>query len=92
MTAQCLPSGIHIVIGYTEILAGLCNNRSYLWVVGLNDPGEEVVGGLMVECSSEHSPEPTVGSIVLRGSYLHLSPASESRERQLQECSMSTSE
>ena len=29
----------------------------------------------MVEGSSEDSPEPAVGSIVLCGGYLHLSPA-----------------
>ena len=37
----------------------------------------------MVECPSEHSPEPAVGSIVLCGGYLHLSPASESSRNAL---------
>ena len=58
----------------SKLLTGLLKDRCYLGVVRLNHSGEEMVCGLMVECSSEDGPEPAVGGIVLCGSHLHLSP------------------
>ena len=58
----------------SKLFASLFKNRCYLGVVRLNHSGEEMVCGLMVECSSEDGPEPAVGGVVLCGSHLHLSP------------------
>ncbi len=74
VTAQCLCGSVHIVIGDSKLLASLCNDRGDLRIMGLYYPGKEMVGGLVIKCSSEHGPEPTVGGIVLRSGHLHLSP------------------
>ena len=75
MTAQGLRGGVHIVVLDPVLPAGLLHDGRDLGVVGLDDPGEEVVCGLMVEGSSEDCPEPAPCGIVLSGGYLQLSPA-----------------
>ena len=69
-----LPGTVNVVVGETKILAGLLEDGGYDGVVALVDPREQVVGRLVVQSSCEHSPEPTVCGIVLRGSHLHLCP------------------
>ena len=69
-----LPGSVNVVVGETKLLAGLLEDGGYDGVVALVDPREQVVGRLVVQSSCEHSPEPTVCGIVLRGSHLHLCP------------------
>ena len=75
MAGQGLSGGVHVVVLDAEVSAGLLHNGSDLGVVGLDDPREQVVGGLVIQGAREHGPEPTASSIVLRGGYLKLSPA-----------------
>ena len=49
MAGEGLLSGPHVMVSDTKLLAGLSHNGSDLWVVGLDDTREEVVGGLVVE-------------------------------------------
>ena len=81
MATQGLPHGVHVVVGDAKLLAGVPNDGGDEGVVGLDYPGEEMVGCLVVEGSSEDVPEPAVGGVVLRGGHLHLRPARERRER-----------
>ena len=74
MATEGLPDGIYVVVGDTKLLAGLAYDGCDEGVVGLDDSGEEVVGGLVVEGSCEHVPEPTVGGVVLCRGHLHLRP------------------
>ena len=57
-----------------KVLTGLLDNGSDLGIVPLVDPREEMVGGLVVECTCDQCPEPAVSGIVLSCSHLHLSP------------------
>ena len=49
MAADSLRCGVDIVIFDSKLFTSFSNNRSYLGIVRLDDPGEEVVSGLVVE-------------------------------------------
>ena len=74
MTANCSPEGVHMMVVKTKLLAGLLEDGSDEGIVTLVHSREEVVGGLMVESSSDHCPEPAVCGIVLSGCHLQLCP------------------
>ena len=74
MAAEGLPHGVHIVILHPKLLACLPDNGCDEWIVCLDDSGEQVMCGLVIESTSEHRPEPTVCSVVLCGGNLHLRP------------------
>ena len=77
MAVESLPYGVHVVVGDSKLLAGLSDYGGDEGVVGLDDPREEVVGGLVVEGSSEDVTEPAVCGVVLSGGHLHLCPGGE---------------
>jgi len=74
VAVEGLPHGVHIVVLDTKLLAGLSDNGRDEGVVRLNDAREEMVGCLVVECSSEDGPEPAVCGIVLRCGHLQFRP------------------
>ena len=74
MTVEGLPHGVHVMVPEAKLPTGLLQYGSDEGVVGLDHSREEVVGGLVVQGSSEHTPEPAVRGIVLRGRHLHLRP------------------
>ena len=78
------PKGLHgrtnTMILQTKLLTGLFHDGCYLGVVPLINPGEEVVGGLVVESPSGKRPEPAVSGVVLSCGHLHLSPGAEEVE------------
>ena len=76
MATEGLLGGVNVVVLDAKLLASLPHNGCYTTVVRLDDPGEEVVGCLMVEGPCEHRPEPAVSRIVLCRCYLHLCPVS----------------
>ena len=49
MAAECLLSGVHVVVGDAKLTTGLGHNGRDLRIVGLDDTREEMVCGLMVE-------------------------------------------
>jgi hypothetical protein len=77
MATEGLPDGVNIVVGDAELLACLADYGGDEWVMCLDDSGEEVVGGLVVQSSGEDVPEPTVSGVVLRRGHLHLRPLRE---------------
>lgn len=74
MATEGLPDGVDVVIGDSEFLAGLLDDGGDEGVVSLDDSGEEMVSGLVVQSSCEDVPEPTVSGVVLCGGHLHLRP------------------
>ena len=74
MATKSLPGRINIVVLEAKLLARLLHDGCYTAVVGLDDPGEEMVSCLVVESSCEHGPEPAVCRIVLCCCHLHLCP------------------
>ena len=74
MTVEGLPHGVHVMVPEAKLPTGLLQYGSDEGVVCLDHSREEVVGGLVVQGSSEHTPEPAVRGIVLRGRHLHLRP------------------
>lgn len=74
MTTQGLSGGFNTVIFYAELLACLFHNGRDLRVVRLDNSGEQVVCGLMVESTCENRPEPALCGVVLRCGNLKLSP------------------
>ena len=65
VAVECLPHRVHIVVLDPKFLTSLAHYGSDEGIVGLDDAREEVVCGLVVECSCEHVPEPAVCGIVL---------------------------
>ena len=49
VAAECLLSGVHVVVGDAKLTTGLGHNGRDLRIVGLDDTREEMVCGLMVE-------------------------------------------
>ncbi len=74
VAVEGLPRGVHIVVLDTKLLTGLPDNGRDEGVVRLNDAREEMVGRLVVECSSEDGPEPAIRGVVLRCGHLQLRP------------------
>ena len=74
MATEGLPDGVNVVVGDAELLARLADYGGDEWVMCLDDSGEEVVGGLVVQSSGEDVPEPTVSGVILRRAHLHLRP------------------
>ena len=74
MATEGLPDGVDVVVGDAELLARLADYGGDEWVMCLDDSGEEVVGGLVVQSSGEDVPEPTVSGVILRRAHLHLRP------------------
>ena len=74
MTAHCFSGGGDVVVLDTKLLAGLLHDGSDARVMGLDDPGEEVVCDLMIEGTSEYCPEPVPCGIVLGCGNLQLRP------------------
>ena len=79
MATKSLPYGVHTVILHSKLLTCLPDDGCDERVVCLVDPREQVMCGLVIESTSDHRPKPTVCSIVLRGSHLHLCPGGEKR-------------
>lgn len=77
VTVEGLPHSVNIVILDAELLTGPTYNGSDEGVVSLDDAGEQVVGGLVVEGTRKDVPEPAVCCIVLCGGHLQLSPEKE---------------
>ena len=75
MATQGFPGGVNIVVLNAVLLAGLFHNGSDLEVVGLDDPGEEMVGGLVVQGTCENRPKPAPCGVVLCRGNLKLCPA-----------------
>ena len=65
---------VSVVVPNTELFARLGDDGPYLRIVGLYDPWEEMVNSLMVENTSESSPEPAVSCKIFSSSALKLSP------------------
>lgn len=74
VAAKCFPDSVHVVVLDAKLLAGLADNGCDERVVRLDHTGEEVVGGLVVESTRKHIPEPTVCCVILRGGHLHFGP------------------
>ncbi len=82
VAVEGLPRGVHIVVLDTKLLAGLPDNGRDEGVVRLNDAREEMVGRLVVECSSEDAPEPAVCGVVQCCGHLHLCPAKKKKRKE----------
>ena len=74
MATQGFPGGVNVVVLDAVVFAGLLHNGSDLWVVGLDDPGEEMVSGLVVQSTCEHCPKPAPCGVVLCRGNLKLRP------------------
>ena len=74
MALQGLLGRVDVVVFDPILLARLLHDGGDSGVVGLDDAREEMVGGLVVQCSREHGPEPAAGGIVLSCGYLQLCP------------------
>ena len=74
MTEKGLGHRLNVVVLDSKLLTRLPHDGCDLTIVGLDYAREQVVCGLVVQCSSEHGPEPAIGSVVLCGSNLKLCP------------------
>ena len=74
MFTYCSWSLISVVVLHTKLFTRFSNDGSYLGIMRLYDPREEMVHCLVVENTSEHSPEPAVCCKIFSGSTLKLRP------------------
>ena len=74
MAAESLSGGVYKMILDPILFTCLLHYWCDPGIVGLYDPREQVMSGLMVEGSSEHGPEPAACGVVLCRSHLELRP------------------
>ena len=65
MAAESLSGSVHKMILDPILFTCLLHYWCDPGIVGLYDPREQVMSGLMVEGSSEHGPEPAACGVVL---------------------------
>lgn len=85
MTAQSLSGRVHVVVLDPVLSARLLDNGGDLGVMGLDDAGEQVMSGLVVEGPCEHGPEPATCGVVLCRRHLKLRPKVKGEEVVIQQ-------